>query len=235
MTSAVAGSSKVLIETFTKSTHELVFRSKKGGVAVTTFILLLALGCAADESKDTAGADSSTDAEDAAPVQPRFVPDAVDGGSVERVEPARYLGLWYEIATTPSQQQTACSATTAEYSLIDESTIGVTNRCRLGGLEGRMNKIEGTARPIDDTYARLLVDLGFGFEAPYTVIDLYEPPGDEPYRYATVTASGYQYWILSRTPQMPEDVYATMLERMEERGGDSSRLVLTEQPADPVD
>jgi apolipoprotein D and lipocalin family protein len=202
---------------------------------VTTFILLLALGCAADDSKDTAGVDSSTDSEDAAPVQPRFVPDAADGGSVERVEPARYLGLWYEIATTPSQQQTACSATTAEYSLIDESTIGVTNRCRLGGLEGRMNKIEGTARPIDDSYARLLVDLGFGFEAPYTVIDLYEPPGDEPYRYATVTASGYQYWILSRTPQMPEDVFATMLERMEERGGDSSRLVLTDQPANPVD
>ena len=163
---------------------------------------------------------------------PRFVPDAEDGLSVESVEPARYLGLWYEIATSPSQQQAACAGTTAEYSLIDESTIGVTNRCYLGGLEGRLNSIVGTARPIDDTYARLLVDLGFGFEAPYTVIDLVETADDDPYSYATVSAAGFQYWILSRTPQIPDDVYAELLDRLEARGANSARLVRTEQPVD---
>ena len=91
----------------------------------------------------------------------QFIPDASDGVSVEQLEPSRYLGLWYEIATTPSQQQSACSGTTAEYSLIDEGTIGVTNRCRIGGLDGGLSRIDGTARVLDDTYARLLVDLGF--------------------------------------------------------------------------
>ena len=38
-------------------------------------------------------------------------------------------------------------------------------------------------------YARLMVDFGFSFEAPYTVIELYEPPGDEAYTYAAVTTS----------------------------------------------
>ena len=162
----------------------------------------------------------------------RFIPDADDGRSVARIDPARYLGLWYEIATSPSQQQTACAGTTAEYSLIDESTIGVTNRCYLGSLDGRVSRIEGTARPLDDTYARLLVDLGFGFEAPYTVIDLVETEDDQPYDYATVSAAGFQFWILSRTPQIPEDLYLTLLERIEDRGWDSSRLVRTEQPAE---
>ena len=162
---------------------------------------------------------------------PTFLPYAEDGVSVEAVEPDRYLGLWYEIATTPSQQQAYCSGTTAEYTLIDPETIGVTNRCFVGSLDGNLNEIEATARPLDETYARLMVDFGFGFEAPYTVVDLMDPGDGSPYLYATVDSVGVQQWILSRTPQMPEDVYETLLERIDERGGDSTELLLTEQPA----
>ena len=182
------------------------------------------------------GPNKTDDAVDTAELlsqQPRFVPYASDGGSVERVDPPRYLGLWYEIATTPSRQQSACSGTMAEYSLVDDETIGVTNRCYAGGLTGRLNEIDATARPIDDTFARLMVDFGFGFEAPYTVIELFEPPGDEPYTYAAVTTSNVQYWILSRTPQMPDEMYDTIIDRVEERGGDTSRLIRTEQPYEP--
>ena len=186
-----------------------------------SIFLSVLLACSGDSSEDTA---QIVDAE------PRFVPHAADGVSVERVEPARYLGLWYEIATTPSQQQSACAGTMAEYSLVDEDTIGVTNRCYVGSLEGRLNEIDATARALDDSYARLMVDFGFGFEAPYTVIELYEPPGDEPYTYAAVTTSEVQYWILSRTPQMPQEMYDTLLEKIDERGGDTSRLILTDQP-----
>ena len=160
----------------------------------------------------------------------RFVPLAEDGESVERLEPARYLGLWYEIATTPSQQQSFCSGTMAEYSLVDDSTIGVVNSCYVGGLDGRLNEANATARPIDDTFARLMVDFGFGFEAPYTVVELVDPPGDEPYSYAVVSSSDVQFWILSRTPQMPVEMYETLLDLIDDRGADSSRLIVTEQP-----
>ncbi len=192
------------------------------------------MGCSSPATTSEAG-NTELDTGSIVDDGPRFVPDAADGESVEQVDPARYLGLWYEIATTPGQQASACSGTTAEYSLIDESTIGVTNRCRLGGLDGRLSRIEGTARPIDDTYARLLVDLGFGFEAPYTVIDLIETPDDAPYSVATVSASGVQYWILSRTPQISDDLYDTLLERIEDRDGDSSRLIRTEQPEESAE
>jgi lipocalin len=193
-------------------------------------ILSVLMGCS-PESATTDSVELSSDTGTSIGDETRFVPMAEDGLSVEAVDPARYLGLWYEIATSPSQQGAACTGTTAEYSLVDESTIGVTNRCFLGSLEGRVSRIDGTARPIDDTYARLLVDLGFGFEAPYTVVDLMEPPGDEPYSVAVVSAAGFQYWVLSRTPQIADDLYADLLERLDERGGDSSELILTEQPA----
>ena len=201
------------------------------GDTMISLLLAISLGCGSDSATGDAlslGADTAEGRSDA----PRYVPDAEDGLSVVSVDPARYLGLWYEIATSPSQQQTACAGTTAEYTLIDEATIGVTNRCYLGSLDGRLNSIEGTARPIDDTYARLLVDLGFGFEAPYTVIDLVETADDEPYSYATVSAAGFQYWILSRTPQIPDAVYTELMDRLEARGADSGRLVRTEQPLD---
>ena len=179
------------------------------------------LGCSPDSTDDTAAAVEQ---------EARFVPQAEDGASVERVDPSRYLGLWYEIATTPSQQQSACSGTMAEYSLIDDETIGVTNRCYAGGLNGRLNEIQGTARPLDDSFARLVVDFGFGFEAPYTVVELYDPAGDEPYSHAVVTAANVQYWILSRTPQMDDEMYETLLDKIAERGGDPSRLIMTAQP-----
>lgn len=197
---------------------------------MTALALTLFFACApADDAGVLEMPDVGGAAGDGSPSGPVFVPDANDGQSVEALDPSRYLGLWYEIATTPSQQQSFCSGTTAEYSLIDDSTIGVTNRCRIGGLDGNQNRIDGTARALDDTYARLLVDLGFGFEAPYTVIDLIDTPADEPYSQAVVSGGGVQFWILSREPQVSDDLYDVLLDRLDTRGIDSSRLILTEQ------
>ena len=192
-------------------------------------LLVATLACVPSNSKDGEDTGALVDA------GPTYVPYAEDGLSVEAVEPDRYLGLWYEIATTPSQQQSFCAGTMAEYSLVDEETIGVTNRCYVGSLDGSLNEAQATARPLDDTFARLMVDFGYGFEAPYTVIDLVDSPDGEPYSYATVTSYGYSYWILSRTPQMPEDIYATLLDRIDEYGGDASTLIETDQPTETDD
>ena len=175
-------------------------------------------------------AGKTTDTAEFLDQEPQFLPYASDGDSVEQVEPSKYLGLWYEIATTPSQQQRFCSGTMAEYSLVDDTTIGVLNSCYVGSLDGNLNQAQATATAIDDTYARLMVDFGFGFESPYTVIELVETPGEELYNYAVVSNNDVQFWILSRTPQMPEEMYAILLDRIEERGADSSSLIQTEQP-----
>lgn len=147
---------------------------------------------------------------------PMFVDIASDGVSVTALEPSRYLGLWYEIATTPGPQQTNCSGTTAEYSLIDDNTVGVYNRCYLGGLNGNVNEINGTATFQDDSFARLLVDFNFGFEAPYNVVALDGASGAEPYRFAAVSSYN-ALWILSRTPELDEEVYQELLSDLTSR------------------
>ena len=73
------------------------------------------------------------------------------GESNERVaqlEPERYLGLWYEIATVPAGQQARCTGTTATYSSIDATTIGVRNQCYIDLLDGPLNSIDGLQHPL---------------------------------------------------------------------------------------
>jgi len=204
--------------------------------------LILAVGCArasdpgtpangkesgqpADWQNDT-GADSAP----SEPAGPVFVADAEDGLSVVAVEPERYLGVWYEIATTPSPQQAQCSGTSAEYSLREDGDVRVLNRCYIGGLDGRLNEIEGSASFVDDTYARLLVDFGFGFAAPYNIVQLDGRDGDDPYAFAVVSSPGFSLWILSRTPQMDPELYELLVDRAVERGFPADELVPTLQP-----
>ncbi len=183
-------------------------------------------GCGAD---DAAG-DSAAPL---APESPSFAPYADDGRTVASVDPARYVGLWYEIATTGSFQQSSCAGTTATYTPIDAETLEVYNRCYRGGLDGSLSEITGTATPTDATYTRLLVDFGFGFAAPYDIVELDATEGDAPYPFAAVSSfEGAQLWILAREPQIDADLYEALVSRLEQRGYDDprGRLVRTEQP-----
>ncbi len=192
--------------------------------------VLFGIACAA-ESKTAAEAavDSGTDSADI-PVGPSFVEDAADGLSVAAVDPERYLGVWYEIASSPSFQQSSCAGTTAEYSLRDDGDVRVINRCYIGSLDGALNEIEGKASFLDDTYARLLVDFGFGFTAPYTIVELDGDESSDPYSFAVVTSAGVALWVLSRTPQMDEDLYDTLVTRAAARGYPADTLIRTAQP-----
>ncbi|MEC8022924.1 MAG: lipocalin family protein [Myxococcota bacterium] len=155
--------------------------------------------------------------------------DAAD--VVEFVEVERYMGLWYEIATTPSFQQAACTGTTAEYDFDDANGwVNVTNTCYIGGLEGFPQGVQGRAELVDlDTQAKLNV-IFFGQSAPYWVVALDGNQGDEPYDWAVVSVPGSQtMWLLSRTPQMSDDKRMAIEEHLEQRGFPVETLVDTLQ------
>lgn len=160
---------------------------------------------------------------------PQFVEIASDNQSVVSLNPSRYLGVWYEIATTPGPQQQNCVGTTAEYTLIDDETIGVFNKCWLGSFDGNINELEGTATVLDESYARLMVDFNFGFEAPYNVVELDGSSTDAPYAFAAVSSFG-ALWILSRNPEMDEAILSALLARLEEREYPVDRLQYTAHP-----
>jgi len=151
--------------------------------------------------------------------------------TVAHVDLGRYLGTWYEIASFPQSFQRGCTGTTASYTLRDDGELDVTNRCRLGSLEGEEKVALGRARLVDRaTNAKLEVSFFRPFWGPYWIVDL-----APDYSYAVVGHPGRDYlWILSRTPTMSEATYQEIVTRLRAQGYDTSRLVRTLQgPSTP--
>ncbi len=152
--------------------------------------------------------------------------------TVPHVDLARYAGTWYEIATFPIRAQRGCTGVTATYTVRDDGEIDVFNRCRKYALDGPEDSVSGRARVTDKaTNAKLEVSFFRPFWGDYWIIDL-----APDYSYAVVGHPSRDYlWILARTPQIPEETYAGIVKRIEEKGYPLDRLVRTVQaPAAPV-
>ena len=146
---------------------------------------------------------------------------------VDSVDINRYIGKWYEIARMPFNQQEGCSCTTAEYEIIDETTIKVINKCvKDGELDDAMGKafvVEGSNN------AKLRVQFFWPFRGDYWVIEL----DKENYQYAVVGTPSRKYlWILSRTPQIGKELLEQLKEKISAKGFDVTKLLIIEQNCD---
>jgi len=160
-------------------------------------------------------------------------PDTAPLQVVPSVDLVRYCGTWYEIARLPNQFQKECvSNVTATYTLLEDGTVSVVNRCRKAN--GEISEAEGKARRKSDAEPSSKLEVRF---APaflsifpfvwgnYWIIDL-----APDYSYAVIGEPSRDYlWVLSRTPSLGSDVYRTILERIREQGYDPSALVMTRQ------
>jgi apolipoprotein D and lipocalin family protein len=142
---------------------------------------------------------------------------------VPRVEPARYTGTWYEIARYPNSFQKNCIHSSAVYKLGQDGSISVINSCLKKGV---MDTVKGKARVVDPiTNAKLKVSFFWPFWGDYWIIDL-----GEDFDYAVVSEPRRKYlWILARSPQMDDGLYAQILSRLREKGFDTS--ILEKNPA----
>jgi apolipoprotein D and lipocalin family protein len=138
---------------------------------------------------------------------------------VDSVDLNRYVGLWYSIASIPTTFERSCVAgTTAEYTLLEDGQIQVVNTCYTS--KGKKQVATGRAWiPDKDSQAKLKVSfvkfLWFWlFPGDYWIIVL-----DQDYQYAVVGHPSYKYgWILSRTPEVPDDTLAQITSCIKEQG-----------------
>ena len=142
------------------------------------------------------------------------------------VDLERYQGDWYEIARYPNRFQKGCVGSMATYTLKDDGTISVLNRCYEGSFNGKPRSVTGSARVVDQhTNAKLKVTFFWPFRGDYWIIDL-----GRDYEYAVVGHPRRTYlWILSRTKKMDEAVYKGILDRLKEAGYDISLLIKSKQ------
>ncbi|CAA0106594.1 Outer membrane lipoprotein Blc [BD1-7 clade bacterium] len=153
-----------------------------------------------------------------------------------------YLGTWYEIARLDHSFERGMSHVTAEYSMRDDGGVRVINRGYLDKQQ-RWKEAEGKAYFVNSDDTGYLKVSFFGpFYGAYVVFDL-EPQIDtsntdqKPYQLSYVSGPDTSYlWLLSRTPEVDDNVIEAFKQRAASLGFDTNQLIRVDQslPKPPV-
>lgn len=141
--------------------------------------------------------------------------------TVKEVDLQQYAGTWYEIARLPQWFQRGCYDSTATYSLNDDGTVKVINRCERKNEDA--TEAVGTARVVPDSgnaklkvrfdnwVSRLIPTIT---EGNYWIIAL-----DKDYQTVVIGEPSREYlWILARQPALPEDQYQALVQVAQSKG-----------------
>ncbi len=144
--------------------------------------------------------------------------------TVDIVDLKRYAGVWYEIARAPNRFQKNCFCTTAEYSILDNTSIRVVNKCfkqdtkEIKSVKGKAFIVEGSGN------AKLKVQFFWPFRGDYWILKL----DKENYSYAIVGTPDRKYfWILSRTPDIPQQKLNDFLSFLSDKQFDTTSVIIT--------
>lgn len=151
----------------------------------------------------------------------------INKSTVSKLDIQRYLGTWYEIARFDHSFERGLVGVTATYSLKDNGGILVINQGYKTTFDGRLSIAEGKAKFTDNPGA-LKVSFFWIFYADYFILEL-----GENYDWVLVGSKSDNYlWILSRTPQLADDIKNSIIKKAESRGYDTSKLIWVEQKKD---
>ena len=149
----------------------------------------------------------------------------IDKKTVQEFNLQRYLGKWYEIARYDHRFERNLQGVTAEYSYRPDGKIKVFNCGHKQTPDGEKCAI-GKARPAKDGQTgKLEVSFFLSFYSDYNILEL-----DKDYEWVLVGSSTDKYlWILSRTPQIAPETLNHILEKAQERGYDTNKLIFIQQ------
>lgn len=155
----------------------------------------------------------------------------IDKETVSPFHLDRFLGKWYEIARYPHSFEKGLVGVTAEYSLREDVLIKVVNKGFKEELSGKLSTAVGKAKvPNPSVPSHLRVSFFWIFYSDYLVLEL----DHEAYQWAVIGSSSDKYlWVLSRSPQMSEKQYKTILHLIKERGYSLDQLIKVPQAAEP--
>jgi len=147
----------------------------------------------------------------------------IDNSVVKKLDIQKFLGTWYEIARYNHIFERGLVGVTANYSIQEDGKIKVINSGYKDNLNGKLSKAVGKAYipDPDNEPAKLKVSFFLFFYADYFVMEL-----DKDYQWAVIGSNSDKYlWILSRTPQMKEELFNELLAKVKKRGYDISTLI----------
>jgi apolipoprotein D and lipocalin family protein len=142
----------------------------------------------------------------------------------------RYTGTWYELARFETFFERGCVGASATYTLRDDGNLGVVNRCFKETLTGKEESVEGKAWVVDPKVpGKLKVQFFWPFSGDYWVLDV-----APDYSWALVgNPAKKSCWVFSRTPQVDDALYASLVEKLKVRGYDVTKLLKIAQKTSP--
>ncbi|MGD9494643.1 MAG: lipocalin family protein [Bacteroidales bacterium] len=152
----------------------------------------------------------------------RSIPKGVD--AVQNFNADKYLGQWYEIARFDFRFERNMNNTTANYSKNPDGTIKVVNR-GYNYVTNEWSEAIGKAKFVKTPDLAMLKVSFFGpFYGGYNVIAL-----DAEYKYALISGQNKGYlWILSREKTIPENIRSEYVNKAQNLGYDTSKLIWVE-------
>lgn len=140
--------------------------------------------------------------------------------TAKNIDIDKYCGLWYEIARFDTRFQRGKYDSQAVYEKLDDGRIRIVNSAK--NSDGERSSVEGIAyAPNTGDYSKLRVSFFFPFYGDYYILDV--PPD---YSWSIVGGASKDFlWILSRTPELPEDELSKILSKARSFGYDTSMLL----------
>ncbi|MEX1117715.1 MAG: lipocalin family protein [Terrimicrobiaceae bacterium] len=147
--------------------------------------------------------------------------------TVDHLDLQKFMGDWYVISYLPWFAEKGNVNTMDIYELRPDGKINVTYAFRKKSLDAPRKEWRAKARVFNkETNAHWKIQLFPPFSADFLVIDL-----ADDYRYTVVGGpSKNLVWIMSRKPTLAETDYQAIVNRLQQRGYDTSKLERVIQP-----
>ncbi|WP_376695763.1 lipocalin family protein [Wenzhouxiangella sp. EGI_FJ10305] len=151
--------------------------------------------------------------------------------TVEEVDLERYMGQWYVIANIPYFGERGNVAGRAIYRMREDGRMDDIYRYRDGSFDAPEEEMSGVAWVVDtETNAEWKVRFYWPIRFGYYIVGL-----DDDYQWTVVGHPSREYaWIMAREPELSDERYAALLDMLEARGFDASRLEKVPQRPDQV-
>ncbi len=145
----------------------------------------------------------------------------VDNSTVKSLDLNRFMGRWYEIARFDHKFERDMQQVTTMYAIGDNGRVKVINQ---GLKKDKWKTSEGKGK-VTSTPGLLRVSFWGPFYSDYRVMML-----APDYSYALIGGESDKYlWLLSRSPQMPQDTRNILLQEAQRRGYNTSNLIWVDQ------
>ena len=141
--------------------------------------------------------------------------------TVDYVDLERFMGPWYVIANIPTALEKNAYNAVETYSLNDDGTVATHFTFLKGGFDGKRKDYHPKGFVLDtETNARWGMRFVWPIKADFRIVWL-----DEDYSMTVIGRQARDYiWIMARTPTIPDEDYARIIDFAASIGYDTAKI-----------